>query len=246
MICFSFIDLFAISGGFLPIASAFNIQTSSYYATSRHQIYTPINRNIYIKQQIYYTPLLSSSLPTPIEPQEQTLEDYLPPEHPLHEVLKATSDACIPKPLEKVEGSSKPTEFRYEWGTWCSKDKLDTVSKLLSEIRLITGAYEDLMDRKGEIVEQSIATLDGNNNDEEVDKSGVKEIGRRIRISTSKFYDVILYILPKGARCEFYVHMMCAICLIIKMCNGTHKIKRSDMIYVIKCVRVICTKCIIY
>lgn len=204
MICFSFIDVFAISGGILPLTSAFNTQTSS-YATFRQQIYTPTNINIYNRQQIYYTPLLSSSLPTPIEPQEQTLEDYLPPTHPLHEVLKATSDACIPKPLEKVEGSSKPTEFRYEWGTWCSKDKLDTVSKLLSEIRLITGAYEDLMDSKEEIVEQSIATLDGNE-EEEVDKSGVKEIGRRIRLSTSKFYDVILYILPKGARCEF----MCA------------------------------------
>ena len=212
MICFSFIDLFAI----LPIASAFNIQTSSY--TIRQQIYTHTNRNIYYNRQQIYTPLLSSSLPTPIEPQEQTLEDYLPPTHPLHDVLIATSDACIPKPLEKVEGSSKPTEFRYEWGTWCSKDKLDTLSKLLSEIRLITGAYEDLMDSKEvEIVEQSIAKLDGNS-DEEVDKSGVKEIGRRIRLSTSKFYDVILYILPKGARCEFMcamfdyknVHMICA------------------------------------
>jgi len=203
MICFSFIDLFAI----LPLASAFNfnIQTSSYYATFRQQIYSPTDRNIYNNRQQIYTPLLSSSLPTPIEPQEQTLQDYLPPTHPLHDVLIATSDACIPKPLEKVEGSSKPTEFRYEWGTWCSKDKLDTVSKLLSEIRLITGAYEDLMDGKGEVVEQQIATLDGNN-DEEVDKSGVKEIGRRIRLSSSKFYDVILYILPKGARCEF----MCA------------------------------------
>jgi len=207
MICFSLIDVFAISGGFLPIASAFNIQTSSYATFRQQHIYTPTNiNNIYNRQQIY-TPLLSSSLPTPIEPQEQTLDNYLPPTHPLHEVLIATSDACIPKPLEKVEGSSKPTEFRYEWGTWCSKDKLDTVSKLLSEIRLITGAYEDLMDGKEEIVEQSIATThDGNNNDKEVDKSGVKEIGRRIRLSTSKFYDIILYILPKGARCEF----MCA------------------------------------
>ena len=212
MICFSFIDLFAI----LPIASAFNIQTSS-YATFRQQIYTPTNRNIYNRRQIY-TPLLYSSLPAPVEPQEQTLEDYLPPTHPLHDVLIATSDACIPKPLEKVEGSSKPTEFRYEWGTWCSKDKLDTVSKLLSEIRLITGAYEDLMDGKEEIVDdQSIATLDGNN-EEEVDKSGVKEIGRRIQLSTSKFYDVILYILPKGARCELYVSICVHISLIIKMC----------------------------
>ena len=214
MICC--ISLGALSG-FLPIASAFNTQTSS----SRQQIYNPTNRNIYSRQRIH-SPLLSSSLPIPIEPQEQTLGNYLPTTHPLHEVLIATSDACIPKPLEKIEGSSKPTEFRYEWGTWCSKDKLDTVSKLLSEIRLITGAYEDLMDGKEkEIVdEQSIATtLDGDNNEEEVDKSGVKEIGRRIRISTSKFYDVILYILPKGARCKLYVHiMMCAFCLIIKMC----------------------------
>ncbi|KAL7531723.1 hypothetical protein ACHAXR_004195, partial [Thalassiosira sp. AJA248-18] len=143
---------------------------------------------------------LSSSLPPPISPQEQTLDEFLPPSHPLHELLMATSDACVPKPLEKTEGSSRPTEFRYEWGTWCSIDKLDRVSELLSEIRLITGVYEELMDGKLEEQTATLAGIDDDGEEEEVDKSGVKEIGRRIRISSNKFYDVILYILPKGAR----------------------------------------------
>ena len=141
--------------------------------------------------------LFSSSIPTP---QEQTFDEFLPSNHPLHDLLIATSEACIPKPLEKTEGSSKPTEFRYEWGTWCSADKTDVVMELLGEIRLVTGAYEELMsDKLDNVVVAKEAGGKIGDDDEEVDKSGVKFL-RRIRISSNKFYDIILYILPKGAR----------------------------------------------
>ena len=175
------------------MAAFFSIQlTSSYHESKSRRISNRRSPAL----------LLSSSIPTPISPQEQTFDDFLPSTHPLHDLLIATSEACIPKPLEKIEGSSKPTEFRYEWGTWCSADKTDVVMELLSEIRLVTGAYEELMlDKLDNVV---VTKEEGGgkigDDEEEVDKSGVKEIGRRIRISSNKFYDIILYILPKGAR----------------------------------------------
>ena len=47
-------------------------------------------------------PLPSSSLPTPTE-QEQALDDYLPPDHPLHALLGATAEACAPRRLDTTE-----------------------------------------------------------------------------------------------------------------------------------------------
>lgn len=74
------------------------------------------------------------------------------------------------------------------------------VSGLLSEVRLITGAYEELMSEKLDDLDTTTTLEAEDESDEEVDKSGAKEIGRRIRIASSKYYDIILYMLPKGAR----------------------------------------------
>ena len=84
--------------------------------------------------------------------------------------------------------------FRYEWGTWCSADSLDAVMERLGEIRLITGAYEDLMEGN---LETTFVGEDADSRDES--ESG-KETGKRIRIAGGKYYDVLLHVLPKGAR----------------------------------------------
>ena len=132
-------------------------------------------------------PLLSSSLPTPT--QEQTLDDYLPLEHPLHPLLVATAEACNPRLLDWTKDAGKHEAFRYEWGTWVDTDKLDAVQELLGEIRLLTGAYQDMMDENFETTQVGEASSE---------ESG-KETGKRIRIAFGKHWDVILYVLPKGA-----------------------------------------------
>ena len=77
-------------------------------------------------------PLLSSlSLPTPTEEQGQTLDDYLPPSHPLISLLTTTADVSDPRRTRATEGSSRPPEFRYEWGTWIDQEKLDDVMEAL-------------------------------------------------------------------------------------------------------------------
>ena len=134
------------------------------------------------------TQLFSSSLPNPS--QEQTVDDFLPPDHPLHSLLTATADACAPRKLDTTEDVHEA--FRYEWGTWCSPDKLDAVMGLLGEVRLVTGAYEDLMDGKLE------TTLVGEDNARDGGEAG-KEVGKRVLISSGKYWDIILHVLPKGA-----------------------------------------------
>ncbi|KAL9184351.1 hypothetical protein ACHAXT_002437 [Thalassiosira profunda] len=131
------------------------------------------------------------SLPAPTE-QEQALDDYLPTEHPLHALLGATADACAPRRLDTTEDVHEA--FRYEWGTWCSTEKMDAVMELLGEIRLITGAYEDVMDGSLE------TTLVGDDADSGDGGDSGKETGKRIRIAGGKYYDVLLHVLPKGAR----------------------------------------------
>ena len=87
--------------------------------------------------------LSSSSLPTSITHQEQTLDNYLPPSHPLHTLITATTAACAPRQLDTTEDAHEA--FRYEWGTWCSTEKLDAVMETLDSVRLVTGAYEELL-----------------------------------------------------------------------------------------------------
>lgn len=141
-------------------------------------------------------PLFSSPLPTPTDEQEQILDDYLPPSHPLVSLLAATADVSDPRQTqgELKDGSSRPPEFRYEWGTWIDQEKLSKVMEALGEIRLNTGVYEGFMDGNYE------TTLVGHDDAEEasVDDGG-KDFGKRIRIASGKHWDVILYALPKGA-----------------------------------------------
>jgi len=66
--------------------------------------------------------------------------------------------------------------------------------ELLEEIRLVTGAYEELMDGT---LETTPGEDDGGGEHTE------KETGKRIRIAGGKHWDVILYTLPKGARYQY-------------------------------------------
>ena len=66
--------------------------------------------------------------------------------------------------------------------------------ELLGEIRLITGAYEDLIDGNLE------TTFVGEDADSGDGGESGKETGKRIRIAGGKYYDVLLHVLPKGAR----------------------------------------------
>lgn len=54
----------------------------------------------------------------------------------------------------------------------------------IGEVRLVTGAYEALMEGRP----------DGGGGG-----GADKETGRRIRVAGGKYWDVLLYVLPKGA-----------------------------------------------
>lgn len=83
--------------------------------------------------------------------------------------------ACVPLEVDGINANGDGS-FRYEWGTWCSRDKLDVLSNAMGEIRLYAGAYTDLL-------------LD-------------KPMGRRMRIASGKYWDVILHVLPKSRRMQ--------------------------------------------
>ena len=143
---------------------------------------------------------IHSSLPT-TPPQDQALDEYIPPSHPLHELILATDAACEPRDTEKDalrdNNASSPPQFRYEWGTWIDAELLDEVVTTLEDVRLITGAYDD-------IVDGSIETTSGKDSLEEQQDAveNAKESGRTVSIASSKYWDIILHVLPKGARVE--------------------------------------------
>lgn len=147
------------------------------------------------------TRLLLSSLPQS-NPQEQTLDNYLPTDHPLHALITATIQACSPRKLDTTEDAHEA--FRYEWGTWCATEKLDSVMETLNSVRLYTGVYEDLLDGtiKTTIVgeedgSESYVASDGNNNEGE--QLTGKKMGKRIRVAGGKYWDILLHVMPKGA-----------------------------------------------
>jgi hypothetical protein len=133
-----------------------------------------------------------SSLPKS-EPQEQTLDNYLPPSHPLSALINATAQACEPRRLDTTQDAHEA--FRYEWGTWCGEEKLDVVMEVLGDVRLVEGAYDEISEGnlKTEWVGEEIiaSSYDGI-------KEG-RDAGRRIRVAGGKYWDVILHVLPKNA-----------------------------------------------
>ena len=142
------------------------------------------------------TTAASSSATAAMEEEEEeeeerlALDDYLPPSHPLRSLLETSSEACVPLEVDGINANGDGS-FRYEWGTWCSRTKLDALSDALGELRLHAGAYDDLLhlaDDGGTTT--TTATTDN--------KGG----GRRIRIASGKYWDVMLHLLPKSARVQ--------------------------------------------
>jgi len=167
----------------------------------RANVITPIHTNRHYCRRRYPTTRLSfSSLPeSTTVPQEQTLDSYLPPDHPLHSLVTATIEACAPRQLDTTEDAHEA--FRYEWGTWCATDKLDAVMETLDSVRLVTGAYDDLLDGN---VDTTLVIGDGEHVDNTMDEEQTgKKMGKRIRVAGGKYWDIILHVLPKGARYQW-------------------------------------------
>ena len=143
------------------------------------------------------TTRLFSSLPSS-PPQEQTLDNYLPPEHPLYDLITATTEAVQPRKLDTTEDAHEA--FRYEWGTWCSNEKLESVMSALDNIRIYTDAYEDLLNGS---IETTLVGEDDSKNDGEGQTDTGKEMGKRIRVAGGKYWDIILHVMPKGARYQW-------------------------------------------
>ena len=163
-----------------PISSVFNKSWKPpYIKTARH----PHETN------------LQFSLPqTPS--QEQTY-DAISPTHPLSSLINATTLACEPRRLDTTADAHEA--FRYEWGTWCSEERLDGIMSILGEIRLREGWQNMLDDGLAPLETDGI---DGDNDGgitEAVASSGVRDGGRRIRIAGGKYWDIILHSLPKNS-----------------------------------------------
>ncbi|KAL7519376.1 hypothetical protein ACHAWX_004140, partial [Stephanocyclus meneghinianus] len=78
-----------------------------------------------------------------IEPQQQTVDNWLPPSHALSTLLPAAARACHPRRLDTTQDAHEA--FRYEWGTWCDADALEEVMAALGEIRWRVGAYDGIL-----------------------------------------------------------------------------------------------------
>ena len=76
----------------------------------------------------------------------------------------------------------------------------------LDSVRLVTGAYEDLLcgnvDTSWVISEDDDGESSVDDGTSEEEQTG-KMKGRRIRIAGGKYWDIILHVLPKGARYEW-------------------------------------------
>ena len=162
----------------------------------RANVITPIHTTRHCRSRYPTTRLSLSSLPESTTiPQEQTLDSYLPPDHPLHSLVTATIEACAPRQLDTTADAHEA--FRYEWGTWCATDKLDAVMETLDSVRLVTGAYDDLLDGN---VDTTLVIGDGEHVDNTMDEEQTgKKMGKRIRVAGGKYWDIILHVLPKGA-----------------------------------------------
>jgi hypothetical protein len=69
----------------------------------------------------------------------------------------------------------------------------------LDRVRLVTGAYDDLLDGSFETT-----LFVGDNDDDDVsnttsEEQTGKKMGKRIRVAGGKYWDIILHVLPKGA-----------------------------------------------
>jgi len=71
----------------------------------------------------------------------------------------------------------------------------------LDSVRLVTGAYDNLLDGNVETT-WVISEEDDNGNEREEEQTG-KKMGRRIRVAGGKYWDIILHVLPKGARYQW-------------------------------------------
>ncbi len=67
----------------------------------------------------------------------------------------------------------------------------------LDRVRLITGAYDDLLD--GSFETTLVAGDDDDVKEDEQEEQTGKKMGKRIRVAGGKYWDIILHVLPKGA-----------------------------------------------
>jgi hypothetical protein len=138
--------------------------------------------------------------------QQLVFDEYLPTSHPLHALLYATAEACIPLEVDGVNANGDGS-FRYEWGTWCCRDKLETVRQMTQELRLYVGVYDTLI-HGGVGNVHSSSSGDNSSNDAPVtitknEEQTTATAGRRIRIASGKYWDVILNLLPKSSRVQY-------------------------------------------
>ena len=135
------------------------------------------------------------------EQQQQQLvlfDEYLPSSHPLHALLSATAEACLPRlEVDGINASGGDGSFRYEWGTWCCRTKLEIVQQCTEEIRLIVGAYDNLINSNGRI------TTTTTNEKQIMTTTSTGREGKRIRVASGMYWDIILNILPQSYRVQY-------------------------------------------
>jgi len=138
------------------------------------------------------------------EEQQQLVlfDEYLPTTHPLHALLCATAEACLPLEVDGINANGDGS-FRYEWGTWCCRDKLEIVRQCTEEIRLIVGAYDNLINSNGRITTTTTTTTTNENKEQIMTTSTTGREGKRIRVASGKYWDVILNLLPKSSRLQY-------------------------------------------
>lgn len=117
----------------------------------------------------------SSSSNSPVDDPVSWMYDDIP--SAFAPLLTAATETCLPRAAKTA--SQAHDEFRYEWGTWVNEDKLATLMERINEVRLLSGAYEQLL---------STAQNDKDNDEKAL----------RYRVAGGQDWDVLLHVLPPG------------------------------------------------
>lgn len=116
----------------------------------------------------------SSSSGSPVDKPVSWMYDDIP--SAFAPLLTAVTETCLPRAAKTA--SQAHDEFRYEWGTWVNEDKLAALMERINEVRLLSGAYEQLL-----------STAAKNDNDYKA---------LRYRLAGGQDWDVLLHVLPPG------------------------------------------------
>ena len=114
-----------------------------------------------------YTSSKRETRSSPVEPTEAWTYHDVPKD--FAPLFTTAAETCQPRAANTEKQSHD--KFRYEWGSWCDEDKLESLMDRVNEVRVLNGVYERLLSKDGPV---------------------------RFRVAGGQDWDVLLHVLPEG------------------------------------------------